>query len=219
MPYALVLVASAVACLVAESLGARGVVYVTKPLATLAIVAMAARAADPVSPRYRALVVAGLGWSLLGDVLLMLPQDLFVAGLAAFLIAHLCYITAFSAAGGGARAWGAFAGVAVVGACILALLWPRLGMLRLPVAAYVSVISTMAWQALARWRGTRAPGALGAAVGGLLFMVSDAAIAVGRFLMDFPGQRVLVLATYWAAQWLIAASVQRPGGASTSRTT
>lgn len=158
MPYALVLVASAVACLVAESLGARGVVYVTKPLATLAIVAMAARAADPVSPRYRALVVAGLGWSLLGDVLLMLPQDLFVAGLAAFLIAHLCYITAFSGAGGGARAWGAFAGVAVVGACILALLWPRLGMLRLPVAAYVSVISTMAWQALARWRGTRAPG-------------------------------------------------------------
>ncbi len=50
-------------------------------------------------------------------------------------------------------------------------------------------------------------------------MESDAAIAVGRFLMDFPGQRVLVLATYWAAQWLIAASVQRPGGASTSRTT
>jgi len=30
-----------------------------------------------------------------GDVFLMLPSDRFVAGLVAFLMAHLCYIAAF----------------------------------------------------------------------------------------------------------------------------
>lgn len=207
MPLGPVVLVSALACIAAEYLGLRWLVYVSKPLATLAIIAFAARTADPVSPRYRTLIVAGLAWSLLGDVLLMLPQDLFVAGLAAFLVAHLCYITAFAGAGGGARAWGAFLGVALVGAVMIAILWPTLGALRLPVAAYVAVIATMAWQALARWRATRAPGAGAAAVGGLLFMASDAAIAVGRFVTDFPGGRAFVLATYWAAQWLIASSV------------
>lgn len=207
MPFGPVVLVSALACIAAEYLGLRWLVYLAKPVATLAIIAAAARVAEPVSPRYRTLVVAGLAWSLLGDVLLMLPQDLFVAGLAAFLVAHLCYISAFAGAGGGAKAWGAFIGVALFGAAMLAILWPKLGVMRLPVAAYVAVIATMAWQALARWRATGAPGAGAAALGGVLFLASDGAIAVGRFVTDFPGDRAFVLATYWAAQWLIASSV------------
>ena len=39
--------------------------------------------------------VAALVFSLAGDVLLMLPREQFVAGLAAFLVAHLCYIVGF----------------------------------------------------------------------------------------------------------------------------
>ena len=40
--------------------------------------------------------VAALSLSLAGDVLLMVRKDLFVAGLAAFLLAHLAYVGAFN---------------------------------------------------------------------------------------------------------------------------
>ena len=43
----------------------------------------------------RAWFVAALVFSLAGDVLLMLPREQFVAGLSAFLVAHLCYIVGF----------------------------------------------------------------------------------------------------------------------------
>ena len=39
--------------------------------------------------------VAALVFSLVGDVLLMLPREQFVGGLSAFLVAHLCYIAGF----------------------------------------------------------------------------------------------------------------------------
>ena len=39
--------------------------------------------------------VAALVCSLVGDVLLMLPREQFVAGLSAFLVAHVCYLAGF----------------------------------------------------------------------------------------------------------------------------
>nr|WP_256202265.1 lysoplasmalogenase family protein [Stenotrophomonas pictorum] len=62
--------------------------YVGKPLATLLILGVAATAVDA-DRRYRRWIVLGLVFSLMGDVWLMLPGDYFVAGLIAFLLAHL----------------------------------------------------------------------------------------------------------------------------------
>lgn len=42
-------------------------------------------------------LLAALTFSLLGDVYLMLPANLFAAGLGAFLIGHLAYIALFDA--------------------------------------------------------------------------------------------------------------------------
>ena len=44
---------------------------------------------------YKILVLAGLAFSLLGDVALMFPEKWFTAGLVAFLTAHVFYILAF----------------------------------------------------------------------------------------------------------------------------
>lgn len=199
------LLAFAIACIAGEYLDLPVLVYITKPLATLVTIAIAARAATPVSPRYRALVTAGLVASLAGDVFLMLPGDRFIAGLASFLVAHLLYIAAFAGAGGGLRSPASALPVGVFALAMLATLWPELGALRLPVTAYVTVIAVMGWQALARWG--RSPGAELAALGAVSFLVSDSALAVGRFMGPFDGDRALVLGTYWLAQWCIARSV------------
>lgn len=185
----------------------RALIYVAKPLATIAALMLAALTKVPVSPRYRALISAGLAASLAGDVFLMLPGDRFIAGLASFLVAHLLYIAAFASEKGGLRDPAAATTVGLFAVAMLAFLWPDLGALRAPVAAYVTVIAVMGWQAFARWG--RSPGAELAALGAMSFLVSDSALAIGRFRGDFAGGTALVLVTYWLAQWLIARSVTR----------
>ncbi len=205
-PMTALLIVSALACILGEYLDLRTLVYVAKPLATIAVILIAARSTHPVSGRYKALITAGLVCSLAGDVFLMLPGDQFVAGLSSFLVAHLLYITAFVRHGGGLRDPKA-ALVFAIGIVMLAVLWPTLGALRIPVTIYVVVIATMAWQAIARWRLLGTADARLAAVGAMSFLVSDASLAFGRFRGELPGSTVLVLATYWFAQWCIARSV------------
>lgn len=190
----------------AEHAGATSWVYVFKPMATLLVIALALPAARDRDDSYGRLVGVGLVFSLAGDVFLMLPGDRFVAGLAAFLLAHCFYIGAFTRDGGFSTAPTTALPLVAVGTIVLALLWPFLGALRLPVIAYMLVILTMAWQALERSRTGGHDGAWWAAVGAILFLTSDSALALARFRDDFPGSRVLVLGTYYLAQWMIATS-------------
>ncbi len=203
------LIASAVVCLLGEYLGVAELIYFGKPVATLAVILLAARSTTPVNSRYRALITVGLVCSLAGDVFLMLPSDHFIAGLASFLVAHLCYIAAFAGNGGGLRDPKA-AAVFIVALVMLTVLWPSLGALRVPVVVYVSVIATMAWQAIARWRRLGSTDAAMAAAGATLFLVSDSALALRKFRGDFPASALVVLGTYWVAQWCIARSVTSP---------
>jgi uncharacterized membrane protein YhhN len=198
----------ALANLVAEAVRHQPAIYVTKPLATAFLVAVALAASPPIHRIYKTLVAAGLTFSLAGDILLMLPGDRFVFGLASFLVAHLCYTAAFLHARGGGFAPRYAAPFAVFGAGMLAYLWPSLAILKIPVACYVLVINAMAWQAWATWGATRRRGALMAALGACVFLASDSLLALDRFHEHFAGARVGVMATYYIAQWLIASSVK-----------
>ena len=203
----LLALASALLTIRAEYRGPRRHVYAFKPLTVVLVSLIALQTKHATTPQYKQLIVAGLLCSLAGDVLLMLPRERFVAGLVCFLFAHLCYIAAFTA-GGGARAlsaWGA-AALALYGAFVLRLLWPRLGKLKAPVAVYVAAILLMAWQALNRWLAAGEAGSALALAGALLFVASDSALAWNRFRGEFKSAQALVLGTYFAAQWLIALS-------------
>lgn len=182
-------------------------VYAFKPLATLLILALAL-SIFPARPEYRWAIAAGLLFSTAGDVFLMLPRDRFVAGLASFLVAHLCYIGAFSSGvpfGAAPLLWLPFF---AAGGVVVALVWPGLKpALRAPVVVYVVVIAAMAGQATGRWYVSGSLVALAAAVGAGLFVVSDAVLAIDRFRRHFRAARAVTLATYWAAQLLIALSV------------
>lgn len=189
--------------------------WLAKPATTLLIAAIVWRARDSARPFYRRAVLTGVLLSCLGDIALMLPMDAFVPGLIAFLLAHLCYITAFREglrAGRGLLAaallLGAFAVLNVMG------LWPHLpAPMRIPVLAYVVVLASMAVLALARlWRrpppaAMDAGSARWAAAGALLFVASDSLLAWDRFGGGLPLASLLVLSTYYAAQYAIARSV------------
>lgn len=197
--------------IVGEERGLRGLVYVTKPTATLLLLAVAASASEA-PPGYRWLVVTGLAASALGDVFLMLPRDRFVAGLASFLTAHVAYGAAFFTPPRAMADGLLLAGLLVVAAGIVAVLWPGLGSLRAPVLGYVAAIITMAWLACVRWRTGGVEGSGLAAAGALLFVVSDTLLAVDRFRRPIAHGRAFVLGTYYAAQALIAVSVTASAG-------
>lgn len=182
-------------------------IYLFKPLATLLILALALSLA-PARDEYRWLIAAGLLLSTAGDVFLMLPRDRFVAGLASFLVAHLCYIGAFSIGVSFAAAPPLWLPYFVAGGVVVALVWPGLKpALRAPVIVYVMVIAAMAGQATGRWYLSGSAVALAAAIGAGLFVVSDAVLAIDRFRWKFRAARAVTLATYWGAQLLIAISV------------
>ncbi len=184
--------------------------WLAKPLATALVFVLAWRARPAVSPRYRRRVLAGIAASLLGDVLLMLPGDLFVPGLLAFLLAHACFIAAFLGDSRfAAPAW-PLAACLAYGAANLVLLWGAIGApLRVPVLVYVAVLATMGGQAWARARTRQGEAAAGlAARGALVFMLSDSVLAWDRFRGPLPWASLWVLAAYYLAMWWIARSVQ-----------
>lgn len=185
----------------------RLLLIVFKPLTTLLVIAHAWRRGRD-TPAARRCVLAGLWFSLIGDVALLWPQQGFVPGLVAFLIAHVLYIVAFTREHRFAALPAALAAYALVAGTILALLWRDIPAgLRIPVAGYVFVLTAMAAQAAVvgqRARGSDVRRARGLMIGGALFMVSDTLLAINRFALPLPAAGLWILATYWAAQWLIA---------------
>jgi uncharacterized membrane protein YhhN len=102
---------------------------------------------------------------------------------------------------------GVLAVTLLVGAAMYAFLWQG-GLppaLRIPVGVYVMVIACMAAQAIGRAAMLRDadPSALWVAMGACFFMLSDALLAVDRFVSPLPLAALWVLATYYAAQILI----------------
>ncbi len=177
--------------------------WIFKPLATLVVIAHAwPRGRD--APGVRRWVLVGLVFSLGGDVALLWPQQGFLPGLVSFLLAHLAYLVAFTRVQRLA-AWPlAFVAYALVAGFILWRLWPGVpAALQIPVVAYVLCLAAMAAQAAVLWRRGAERGAL-LALGGALFVASDALLATNKFAGPLPLASLWILGTYWSAQWCIA---------------
>ena len=180
--------------------------FIFKPLATLCVIAYA-MGRGTLSGRDAALrrwVIAGLWLSLAGDIALLWPKEGFLPGLVSFLLAHLAYLVAFTCRHRLAAWWPAFAAYALVAVLILWRLWPGVpGALQWPVIAYVLCLTCMAAQAAVLWRRSEPRGAV-LALGGALFVASDALLATNKFAGTLPLANLWILSTYWAAQWCIA---------------
>src|ERR1700694_1946915 len=158
--------------------GNRRLEYVCKPATMVALVGVAATIQPATAAQQRWWLLA-LALGLCGDVLLMLPQDGFVAGLGAFLLGHIAYIAGFQAAGVPATAVGLWLAplllvlLGVLPRAIRGVIKAGRGTLVAPVVVYALVISVMAASALAS--GSRL-----AAAGGLLFPRGGGAIGHRR---------------------------------------
>ncbi len=149
--------------------------------------------------RFGLAVLAALVLSLLGDALLLSARKpAFLAGLVAFLLAHVAFAVAFAPA---SRPSGlALAAILAVTAAVVRWLWPHAGELRGPVVAYAAVIAAMLWLALGFPAGA-------VRLGAALFWLSDLTVARDRFVRESFANRLVGLPLYYAGQLLLASTV------------
>jgi uncharacterized membrane protein YhhN len=158
---------------------------------------------------YGKVLLGGLALSFLGDAFLIgETQEAFLAGLSAFLLAHLAYVTAFVINGVSWR-WVSVAALPVIGIALAVAHWlsPHIApYLVLPVRLYIIVISAMVIAAF----GTRGKGGhVLILAGALLFFLSDLSVAALRLVQtDFPNY-IWGLPLYYAGQLCLAASVSQ----------
>ena len=173
-----------------------------KPLALLVLMVAAWQSSAGILGRKWLMLALAL--SLLGDVLLM-GEGLFVPGLVAFLLAHLSYIQLFRQDAPWLRSRRAVA-VCISAAAVIFVGLDQNSLpteLRVPVAAYVLVIATMAAQAWGRAKHLYSAASLWVAWGSVSFMLSDTLLAFDKFVSPLPYAGLWVLATYYLAQGLI----------------
>jgi len=163
------------------------------------------------------LLVLALALSSLGDFFLSRPGDrAFLAGMAAFLAAHLAYIAFFIPRAGpmlqSAADGAALALMLGFGGGIYRLIYPGLGAFKVPVAVYILAILGMGWFALHLDRHQIDGFAASLVMTGAgLFLLSDTVLGVQKFRLraGTGADQVasyLVWSTYWVAQALIAIS-------------
>jgi uncharacterized membrane protein YhhN len=177
----------------------RALEAVAKPLSTAVLVALAATtgAADGWT---RALLVAAALFGLAGDIALLDDSDeAFMAGLGSFAIGHLAYVGAALTVGvGWSVLWAVPFLVVLLGWRFAPETVPgarRAGgvVLAAAVVFYAAVISAMVVTAT----GT---GELLAAIGAMLFAVSDWVLGYNRFVRPIRGGHLIVHVAYFTGQ-------------------
>lgn len=168
----------------------------SKPLTTVLVIAVAALADAPAGQRVVAVVALVL--CLGGDIALMPAVDRFVVGLASFLLGHVVFVVLFVQQGLDRP------GMAITAVALAVLLVATIGRrivagaassdpaLRIPVTAYLVVISAMTvvgWSTGRPW----------VVVGSTAFVVSDSVLGWRQFVGEKRWMGVTVMVTYHLA--------------------
>jgi uncharacterized membrane protein YhhN len=141
-----------------------------------------------------------------GDVILDIDRvRFFVPGLAAFLLGHIGFLALFwmrRSFAGSRRAWAI--PVMLVALAMAVILIPKLGSLMAPVLAYLIVITIMT--GLAIMSDVRPMAAAGAG----LFMLSDALLALAKFVFNGQPSPLFTIPVYFAGLFLLGFGILIP---------
>ena len=179
-------------------------VWIAKPIAAAGFLALALTV-GALESSYGVLIFAGLTLSFLGDILLIPNENpaAFKTGIASFLLGHVAYTVAFTSLALDLQA-ASFGALATGVGAFVALRWLRPYLepgLRLPVIAYIAVISCMLVAATGCASALSRPDIF---AGALLFYLSDLSVARDRFVHRSFWNGAWGLPFYFVAQLILA---------------
>ncbi|MDR7128813.1 putative membrane protein YhhN [Algoriphagus sp. 4150] len=191
--------------------------FYSKPLILLGLIGYFYRITKPISSTLLAKSILGaLIFSLIGDILL-LWDHLFIYGIGAFLLAHICYIIGFKVA---QKAPESILNVNFVktffinlpiyflAAFTFYMINPNLGVLKIPVIVYIIVIVSMLTTARERFGKCNTASFWQVFIGACLFFISDGFIALDRFYQPIPDAGIIIMGTYAIAQLMIVMGIR-----------
>jgi len=177
------------------------------PVLALYFFTQTRRAATPL----KTWIVLALGFSWLGDILLMFEERnsiFFLLGLSAFLVAQVFYIVFFH----NIRMREYIRGnalllliVIVYYFILISVISPHLGNLKLPVRIYGVVLSFMVMLAMHTMFSKNKRAGMWMMIGAILFVASDSLLALNKFYASFDYSTVIIMLTYGIAQLFITA--------------
>jgi len=159
------------------------------------------------------LIFFALLFSMAGDVFLMPYYDIFLLGLASFLIAHIFYIIGFLKGNElikGIKKNKKFVIILILAYIVLIFILVE-SMLKtntdikmiIAVVIYASVITVMVLSTMAMYGNDPSLQSKLMMIGAILFMFSDSVIAINKFMVEIPYSGLWIMTTYTLAQWLI----------------
>ncbi|GAB4162688.1 MAG: lysoplasmalogenase [Winogradskyella sp.] len=181
--------------------------YIAKPAIVVSLLFLFIKTSDGISKSIKRMTLLALGFSVLGDILLMFVDQsphFFTMGLVAFLLAHIMYILVFLKHRNKQKP--------VVGFVVLILTYASglfyvlkdgLGHMLIPVIVYMIVILSMATSAFIRKGTVNRNSYHMVFIGAIFFMISDSLLALNKFYQPIPLSNISIMLTYALAQFLI----------------
>ena len=206
--YAVLVVIHLVAC----ARHAEKLRVVTKPLLMLMLLAVYLTADQELI----VFVVLALVLAVIGDTLLLRTQPLWVFfGGLAFLLGHVMYVCAFAQDIRfdtlPAAIWLAVLVYLAAGVLVYRAVRAKLGALKGPTIAYITVLCAMNLAALLRFASLGTMLALATLIGALIFLVSDFLLLLHEYRRPLPHADFIIMLTYCLAQSIIIASILAAG--------
>ena len=160
-------------------------------------------------------VVAAFAFAFYGDVLLIKADTemFFILGVFMFMLCHIFYVKAFTPVNYTwklllsdlSRNWWIALLLLLIGAGVYWSIYNSIGLvLKISVALYILVIISMSVFSFLRKPYTSKMSYQSGIVGALLFMASDAVLAVDMFAYQFPYAKAIIMLTYASAQYFLA---------------
>ncbi len=191
-------------------------VTLTKPLIVITLLVYF-YSVTKLSNTFQKRIFSGLIFSLIGDILLLLVDkdpNFFIAGLVAFLLAQVSYITAFyldfkqNPGHNKILLTGAILIFGIYCFSFFNFLSPGLGDMKMPVLGYAIIISIMAIFATYRFGRVNRISFVMIFLGAVFFLVSDTALAINKFSHPFDYSGLIIMSTYMLAQYYITVGAQ-----------
>lgn len=178
--------------------------YIAKPALLVSLIIFFWKQSSHLLLNHRILMILALGFSLIGDILLMFVDQsthFFISGLFAFLIAHIFYIILFLKSRNKSKnPLGYIILMIVYASGLFYLLKNGLGDMIIPVLIYMLIILTMSTAAFLRRGKVNAISFNLVFFGAILFMISDSLLALNKFYEPLPWSNISIMLTYALAQ-------------------
>jgi uncharacterized membrane protein YhhN len=178
-------------------------VYFTKPLIMISIMFFYFLQTKSQRNFQDKLMLIAFFFSFLGDTFLMFRgEKYFMFGLGSFLLTHLFYIFIFSR---NRLKMNLLARIFLFAFTLIMLFVLKNNVnksLLIPIIVYMITITIMSITAAER--NTNSESYRMILIGAVLFIISDAAIAINEFVNPIPFSTLLIMGTYVLAQYLIA---------------